>query len=163
MEDELQVVARHFDALLGLRFVSASPDRVVVEWTVDERHRQPWGIVHGGVHCSAIETVCSYGAVLAARQRSSDVTAVGLENHTSFIRGVREGTLKVVGTPITRGRRTQVWEAEVTDEAGRVVATGRVRLLVVPANGNAADLTGALPDPVPGASSDRAGSREGER
>jgi uncharacterized protein (TIGR00369 family) len=56
-------------------------------------------------------------------------TVVGLENHTSFLRAVRSGRLRAVALPLTRGRRTQVWEATVTDEEGRIAATGRVRLM----------------------------------
>jgi uncharacterized protein (TIGR00369 family) len=55
---------------------------------------------------------------------------VGLENNTSFIRAVRAGVkLRAISTPVTRGQRTQVWEAKVIDEDDRIVATGRVRLL----------------------------------
>jgi uncharacterized protein (TIGR00369 family) len=62
------------------------------------------------------------------------MVAVGLENHTSFIRAVRSGRLRATARPITRGRKTHVWEAEVRDEQDRVVATGRVRLLCVAAD-----------------------------
>jgi uncharacterized protein (TIGR00369 family) len=89
------------------------------------------GIVHGGVHCSAIESACSIGAGIASRARDPNLGAVGLENHTSFIRAVRSGRLRCVARPITRGRTTQVWEAEVRDDQDRVVATGRVRLLCI--------------------------------
>ena len=54
---------------------------------------------------------------------------VGLENHTSFVRAVREGKVTIRATPVTRGRRTQLWEAVARDEQGRIVSTGRVRLL----------------------------------
>lgn len=54
---------------------------------------------------------------------------VGLENHTSFLNAVREGRLRVAARPLMRGRRTQVWVAEVTDGAGRLVAEGKVRFL----------------------------------
>src|SRR5438552_4033944 len=75
-----------------------------------------------------IESLASIGAALYALPRSQSV--VGLENNTSFIRAVRAGaTLRAVATPITRGRKTQVWDAKVEDGDGRVVATGRVRLL----------------------------------
>ena len=116
---------------LDMAIVSSSADEVVVEWTVSAKHHQPMGIVHGGVHCSAIETACSIGAGIAARERDPQLGAVGLENHTSFIRAVRSGRLRCVARPITRGRTTQVWEAEVRDEQERVVATGRVRLLCI--------------------------------
>ena len=118
---------------LGLELVNASSDEVVIEWDVTSAHHQPMGIIHGGVHCSVIETVCSIGAGIAASQREPGIIAVGLENHTSFVRGVGSGRLRAVATPITRGRRTQVWEATVRDAGGEIVARGTVRLLNVPA------------------------------
>jgi uncharacterized protein (TIGR00369 family) len=118
-------------ATLGIEVVQATGDEVVLEWTVGPQHHQPMGIVHGGVHCSAIETACSIGASIAARDRDPNLAAVGLENHTSFIRAVRSGRLRATARPITRGRTTQVWEAEIRDDGDRVIATGRVRLLCV--------------------------------
>jgi uncharacterized protein (TIGR00369 family) len=113
-----------------MSFVRVSADVVEIEWTVAKKHLQPYGIVHGGVHCGAIETVCSIGAAVAAAERGFKGGVVGLENHTSFIRGVREGTkLRCIAKPITRGRTTHVWEAEVLDTENKVVASGRVRLL----------------------------------
>jgi len=112
---------------LGFQIVSATRDEVVMEWEVGPQHHQPMGIVHGGVYCAAIESVCSIGATLDATERFGR-SAVGLENHTSFIRAVRSGRLRATATPITRGRNTQVWEAKVTNEAGELLATGRVRL-----------------------------------
>jgi 1,4-dihydroxy-2-naphthoyl-CoA hydrolase len=116
---------------LDMQITEATSARVVIEWTLGPKHHQPMGIVHGGVHCSAIETACSIGASLSAAERDSKMLAVGLENHTSFIRAAREGKLRCTALPITRGRSTQVWEAEVRDEQNRVLATGRVRLLCV--------------------------------
>lgn len=112
---------------MDLRFVKATLDEVVAEWTVGPQHRQAYGIVHGGVHCGVIETLASVGAALNAMGRGQSV--VGLENHTSFLQAVREGTLRATAKPLTRGRRSQVWEGTITDASGRLVATGRVRLL----------------------------------
>jgi 1,4-dihydroxy-2-naphthoyl-CoA hydrolase len=123
--------AAGWDQTMGLRIVRASRDEVVAEYEVDARHHQPYGIVHGGVHCSAVETVCSAGAGLDAMARGQAV--VGVENHTSFVRAVRSGTVTVRATPITRGRRSQLWEAVARDREGRVVSTGRVRLLCLDA------------------------------
>lgn len=125
-----------FDGVMGFRILHADRDRVEIEYTIDEQHRQPYGIVHGGVHCGVIESACSTGAALDAMARGQGV--VGLENHTSFIRAVRSGTVRVVATPVTRGRRTQVWEATARNEAGQVVATGRVRLLCLDAGSDLA-------------------------
>ncbi len=129
--DKLNFHGRGWLREMGVRFVSASGDRVEVEWEVEDKHRQPYGIVHGGVHCGVIESMCSVGAALAAAPRGQNV--VGLENNTSFIRAVRSGTLRGEATPLTRGRKTHVWSATIRDEENRVVATGRVRLLCLDA------------------------------
>ena len=120
---------------LGIRLLRASADEVVIEWEAGPQHSQPMGIVHGGMHCTAIETACSIGATISARERDPKLGAVGLENHTSFIRAVRTGKLTATAIPVTRGRTTQVWECTVRDEQQRTIATGRVRLLCVEREG----------------------------
>jgi len=119
----------HYSETMGTTVVRASADEVVLQLEVMPRHHQPMGIVHGGVHCGLIEGACSIGASMAARSRDPNAIAVGLENQTSFIRAVRTGTLTATAVPITRGRTTQVWQAEVRDADGQLIATGRVRLL----------------------------------
>jgi 1,4-dihydroxy-2-naphthoyl-CoA hydrolase len=115
---------------MGMSITYATQDEVRAELTVGAVHLQAYGIVHGGVHCGIIETLASIGAALYAIPRGQSV--VGLENSTSFVRAVRSGAkLHAISTPITRGRRTQVWEARVLDDQERVVATGRVRLLCI--------------------------------
>ena len=128
---DLRVLAhRHltgFDGVMAFEIVTADRDQVIVEYTVAEQHLQAYGIVHGGVHCGVIESVCSTGAALDAMPRGQSV--VGVENHTSFIRAVRSGRVRVTAKPLTRGRRSQVWEATSRDADGRLIASGRVRLL----------------------------------
>jgi uncharacterized protein (TIGR00369 family) len=65
-------------------------------------------------------------------------SAVGLENHTSFIRACREGRLRAAAVPLTRGSRSQLWEVTIRDDGDRVVATGRVRVLVLDSDSNVA-------------------------
>ena len=128
--DAAQAINEHlggWNRTMGLTFVTATPELCIGELVIADQHRQPYGIVHGGVHCGIVEAACSTGAAVYAAQTGRAV--VGLENSTSFLRAVRGGTLRVTATPITRGRRSQVWEATVTDETGRAVATGRVRLM----------------------------------
>lgn len=132
-------VARGFDAAMQFQLVRATGDEVVLEYSIDERHRQPYGIVHGGVHCAAVETACSTGAALSAMPRGQAV--VGVENHTSFIHAVRQGRVRVTATPLTRGKRSQLWEAVSRDESGRVIASGRVRLLCLDAGSDLAGET----------------------
>jgi uncharacterized protein (TIGR00369 family) len=114
---------------MGLRLVTATPDRVVVELDVGPQHLQPFGLVHGGVHAGLVETVCSIGAQLAA---PAGTHIVGVENHTSFLRPVKAGLLRTTGTPLHKGRRAQLWQAEIHDAQGRLVATGRLRVFALP-------------------------------
>jgi 1,4-dihydroxy-2-naphthoyl-CoA hydrolase len=116
-----------WNAAMGLHFVLATPDEVTAELEIGPRHRQAYGIVHGGVYSGIVETVSSVAAALWARRHNQ--TVVGVENHTSFLNAVREGKLTVTARPLMRGRRTQVWQATVTDAAGRTAAEGKVRLL----------------------------------
>ena len=125
---ELNAMPEGWLEAMGVTITLATADEVRAEMTVGPQHLQGYGIVHGGVHCGLIESLASIGAALYALPRRQSV--VGLENNTSFIRAVRTGAkLRAVSTPVTRGRKTQVWDAKVLDEDGRVVATGRVRLL----------------------------------
>jgi len=122
---------------MGLVIKSATIDEVVGEWVIGDQHRQAYGIVHGGVHTGMIETLSSIGAHLVATSRAQ--RAVGLENHTSFIRAVREGTLRGVATPVTRGRSSQVWETSIYDAEQKLVARGTVRLLCIPEDSSLAE------------------------
>jgi uncharacterized protein (TIGR00369 family) len=116
---------------LGLQVTGATQQEVVAAWTVDERHLQPHGIVHGGVYCSVIETCCSIGAGLSV---PAGMLVVGVENHTSFLRPVRAGRLLARARPLHAGRRAQLWECEIVDTSQRLIATGRVRLMNVEAD-----------------------------
>jgi uncharacterized protein (TIGR00369 family) len=114
-----------FAGELGIVVASATRDEVVATLEVRSGLRQP----HGIVHASVIETLASVGAALDAMDKGK--TVVGLENHTSFVRAARDGVLHARATPITRGRRSQLWEVVVRDGKGDIAATGRVRLMVL--------------------------------
>jgi 1,4-dihydroxy-2-naphthoyl-CoA hydrolase len=130
---------------MNLEFLVANEDEVSVQWTVRESHLQPFGIVHGGVHAGVVETVCSIGAGIAAAKRGHKGAVVGLENHTSFLKAVRAGTqLRGRALPITRGRTTHVWSAEITDSEGKLVARGTVRLLCVDPTAMPGDVSSTL-------------------
>ena len=117
-----------FVELIGLDVQEIGPDRVLAMLDVDERHHQPYGVVHGGIYCSIIETIASYGAVSWAAE-SGIIGAVGVSNATDFLRSHRTGRLRAVATPIHRGRTQQLWQVTIArDEDGVLVARGQVRL-----------------------------------
>jgi 1,4-dihydroxy-2-naphthoyl-CoA hydrolase len=115
-----------FVKLLGLRFEEASGDRVVLACPVTADLHQPYGLVHGGVHATLAETAASVGAALWFGDRGK---VVGISNHTDFLRAVRDGELRIEATPLATGRSTQLWQADITDDRGRLVAHGKVRIM----------------------------------
>lgn len=86
----------------------------------------PWGRVHGGLHATVVESACSVGASLAVQERGQ--FAVGLSNHTDFLREHVEGRLDVRAFAIHQGRTGQLWQCDLTRQDGKLVAQGRVRL-----------------------------------
>jgi uncharacterized protein (TIGR00369 family) len=114
-------------ALLDARFEDASAERVRGSIAADERHHQPWGIVHGGLYTTAIETFATIGAYEAVRGDGRQ--AVGVANATDFLRPHRAGRLDVLATPIQQGRSQQLWQVEIRrPDDGKLVARGQVRL-----------------------------------
>jgi uncharacterized protein (TIGR00369 family) len=110
---------------LGLEFTSMAGDRVEARWTAGEKHHQPYGIVHGGVHASVVETLGSVGAAAWFGDRGQ---CVGVSNSTDFFRAVRDGEMTSVATPVHQGRSQQVWVVETRDAEGRLVARGQLRV-----------------------------------
>lgn len=111
---------------MGLEFETIAGEEVTgtIEATAD--HHTPWGVVHGGLYATAIESACSVGASVAVADEGR--YAVGLSNQTDFLRAHREGRLDVRAVPVHRGRTGQLWQCEITREDGRLVARGQVRL-----------------------------------
>jgi uncharacterized protein (TIGR00369 family) len=114
---------------LGLEILEADGDHVAAAWEVRPDHLQPYGIVHGGVHCSVIETLASTGAASWLGERGK---VVGVSNQTDFLRAVREVRLTALATPVHRGRLQQLWQVEIRDPDDKLVARGQVRLQNIP-------------------------------
>jgi 1,4-dihydroxy-2-naphthoyl-CoA hydrolase len=125
-----------YNNALGLRFTRATRDEYVAELDINKSHLQPYGLVHGGVYAGMIETLCSTGAALTVWDEGK--STVGLENTTSFLKAVRSGRLRCTARPLVLGKRSHVWEARIHDEQNRLVATGRVRMMVLEPGAEAA-------------------------
>ena len=124
MED----LGKGFDSELGLKYIDVTPDGGRAELVIHDKLLQPWGIVHGGVYCSIIESLASVSGAVWFAEKGEGGTVVGVNNNTDFLRAISSGTVTAVSTPIHRGRRQQLWLIEVTDDEGRMVARGQVRL-----------------------------------
>ena len=116
-------------AAIGIEITSLAKDKVVATMPVDERTRQPFGLLHGGASAALAETVASIGAYLNVDQATQ--AAVGVELNANHIRGKTEGTVTATATPVHRGRTIQVWEIRIEDEQSRLVCVSRCTLAIV--------------------------------
>ncbi|HEY5886818.1 MAG TPA: PaaI family thioesterase [Acidimicrobiales bacterium] len=110
----------------GLELDEVSGTRVTGHIDLSDQHHTPWGIVHGGVYATAIESAASIGASAAVRERG--MVAVGLTNTTHFLRSVTSGHARVEAEALNQGRSQQLWRVGVRDERDRLLAHGEVRL-----------------------------------
>lgn len=115
---------------LGIEIIELSPGRVVATMPVDDRTRQPFGILHGGASVALAETVASLGAVMNVDLEKA--SAVGLEINANHLRAKRDGMVRATATPFHVGRSTQVWDVRIVDEEDRPVCISRCTLAVVP-------------------------------
>jgi 1,4-dihydroxy-2-naphthoyl-CoA hydrolase len=117
-----------FDGLYGLEIVEISDDHIHGRVVVRDEIKQPYGLVHGGVYAAIAESMASIFTALSVADAGK--RAVGLSNHTSFLRPITEGTVEAVARPKHRGRTTWVWEVEMSDEQGRLCALTRMTVAV---------------------------------
>ena len=115
---------------LGIVFTEAGPDWLRGTMPVDERTRQPFGLLHGGASVALAETLGSMAGGLCVDAENEMV--VGLEINANHLRAAREGTLTGTARALHLGRTTQVWEIRIDNEAGKPVCVSRLTLAVVP-------------------------------
>jgi len=118
----------HFDALYGLELRELGEDRVSARVSVRDALMQPMGIVHGGVYASIAEGICSIGTSVAVL--SDGKLALGLSNHTTFLRPVRAGSIHAAAVPLHRGRTTWLWDVRFVDDDDRLCAVSQVSIAV---------------------------------
>ncbi|MED4204679.1 hotdog fold thioesterase [Neobacillus mesonae] len=119
-------------AALGMEITYMEEGKVVATMPVDERTRQPFGILHGGASVALAETVASLGAYELVDKETEAVA--GLEINANHVRSKAEGIVTAVGTVLHRGRTTQVWDIKITDEQDRLICVSRCTMAVIKRN-----------------------------
>jgi uncharacterized protein (TIGR00369 family) len=115
----------------GLHLTEVSGSRVLGWMQLGPEHHTPWGVVHGGVYATAVETVASLGASAAVSDKGE--IGVGVHNATDFLRPMTGGRVDVVGEPLFQGRTQQLWDVVITRSSDdKPVARGQLRLQNVP-------------------------------
>jgi 1,4-dihydroxy-2-naphthoyl-CoA hydrolase len=114
---------------LGIEMVELQKGKVIATMPVDDRTRQPFGLLHGGASVALAETVASVGAYELVDQATEAV--VGLEINANHIRAKRDGLVTATGTVLHQGKTTMVWEIKIADEEGKLVCISRCTIAVI--------------------------------
>jgi 1,4-dihydroxy-2-naphthoyl-CoA hydrolase len=118
------------NALLGIRVTEVGPDFVRAEMPVDERHVQPFGILHGGVSVVLAETI---GSLASGRACEPGFGAVGLEINANHLRPVPKGDrVSALCTPVRIGRTVHVWNIELRRSDGELSCVSRLTTSIIP-------------------------------
>ncbi len=115
---------------LGIRVVSYDPDAVACALTIDERHLQPMGLLHGGISALLAESAASIAA--AASVDLTRFAVVGVDLNITHMKAKRNGTVTATARPLRRGRTVHVYAIDITDDAGALVSVSRCTVNVVP-------------------------------
>lgn len=135
------MVSVGFDAHYGLEILELTPEFGRAQVRVREEHKQPFGLVHGGVYAAIAESLASHTTGVGVVPEGK--IATGLSNQTSFLRPITEGTIHARAIRKHAGRTTWVWEVEMSDDQGRLCVLTRMTIAIRDAPPGM-DLTGAI-------------------
>ncbi|MGB1582726.1 MAG: PaaI family thioesterase [Solirubrobacterales bacterium] len=131
MNDEANapvLFGKDLNAALGIEIDEVEIGRVTGHFEVDDRVKQPFGIVHGGAHAAIAETLASLGTFRAVAEEGK--VAMGMSNQTQFLRAASSGIVRAEAIAIHRGRTTWVWDVTMRDEDDRDLAVCRMTIAV---------------------------------
>ncbi|HEY0610037.1 MAG TPA: hotdog fold thioesterase [Chitinophaga sp.] len=119
---------------LGMEFTEIGPNYLRIMMPVDHRTVQPYGLLHGGASAALAETVGSVASALVIDPQK--LICVGLEINANHVRGVREGYVHGIATPLHLGSTTHVWDIRITDDHHKLVCVARLTVAILPKREN---------------------------
>ncbi|WP_010676400.1 hotdog fold thioesterase [Bacillus timonensis] len=114
---------------LGIMIEEVTPNRVTATMPVNDRTRQPFGVLHGGASVALAETVASVGTYNLVDQETEG--CAGLEINANHIRAKRNGIVKAIGTPLHKGKTTMVWDIKIVDEEENLICVSRCTMAII--------------------------------
>ena len=114
---------------LGIEIIGLGQDYLIGSMPVDHRTQQPMGLLHGGATATLIETLGSLGSSLLVDLSKFNV--VGIEINVNHIRGVKSGFVSAKAVILHEGRKTHIWQVDVKDDTQKLIATGRLTVMVI--------------------------------
>lgn len=115
---------------LGIQFSEVGEDYLKATMPVDNRTKQPYGLLHGGASVTLAETLGSVGSAYIIDQEK--FICVGLEINANHIRSVREGLVTGIATPIHIGSKTHVWDIRLYDQDQKLTCISRLTVAILP-------------------------------
>ncbi len=115
---------------LGIRWTEIGDNYIKATMPVDERTRQPYGLLHGGASCVLSETVGSIGSAMVIDH--SKFICVGLEINANHVRSAREGHVTGIATALHLGANTHVWDVKIYDDLQKLVCVSRLTVAIIP-------------------------------
>mgnify|MGYP001252249293 FL=1 len=113
---------KNLDSFLGHEMIEIKENYVKSKLKIEDHHKQPMGLVHGGIYATLSETICSYGANFLDKG-----VFVGVNNNTDFLSSVEDGEILCIAEPIKIGRSYQLWESKIYHNE-KLCAISKVRL-----------------------------------
>lgn len=123
-----QISEQSMVAHLGIEFIECTPDYLIAKMPVNEKTKQPFGLLHGGASVALAETL---GSVASNLLLDKGQIAVGLEINANHVRSAKEGFVLGKVTPIHIGRKTHVWSIEITDQNDKMICVSRLTVAIV--------------------------------
>ena len=122
-------VQNTLQSTIGIEITDIGDDFVCGKMPVDNRTKQPFGLLHGGASVSLAETLGSIGG--ATRVYNNNETVVGIAINANHLKSVRDGWVYGKATPIQINKNIQVWEIKITNETKELICICRLTLMVV--------------------------------
>jgi 1,4-dihydroxy-2-naphthoyl-CoA hydrolase len=117
-------------AYIGIEWVEVSANFLKARMPVDHRTIQPYGLLHGGASCVLAETIGSVASAMVIDH--SKFYCVGLEINANHIRGVKEGFVTGIASPLHLGSTTHVWDIKIYDDKEKLVCVSRLTVVIIP-------------------------------
>ncbi|QBR10898.1 MULTISPECIES: hotdog fold thioesterase [unclassified Sphingobacterium] len=129
LEEVNELFAINMTGFLDIKATSISDDEIIAEMPVNEKVKQPYGLLHGGASCVLAESV---GSIASNMVVDANVYAgVGLEINANHIRPVTKGKVTAICKPLHIGKTTHVWDIKINNERGALVCISRLTIAVI--------------------------------
>lgn len=129
LDDIMQLVEGTMSDHLGMEWVEIGDDFLRLRMPVNEKTRQPYGLLHGGASCVLAETLGSVASALVIDRES--YLCVGIEINANHVRGVKDGFVTGICSPLHLGKLTHVWDIKMFDGQERLVCVSRLTVAIL--------------------------------